>query len=96
MVKDSIINIRISKDVKENAQKVVKELGYKNLSIFIRDYINELVSYNNKSFSELEQLEEILKTKLSDPNLPMMKKFSIRNNLNVINQFKEILNGTVR
>lgn len=92
MSKDAIINIRISKDVKESAQKVVKELGYKNLSCFIREFINEIVDLDKKNISELELLEEILNTRLNDPGLSMMKKFSIRSNLNVINQFKEILN----
>lgn len=91
MAKDSIVNFRIDGNLKENAQELVKKLGYKNLSSFLRDYIEELSKLNNKNFSELQLLEEIYNSKLNDPSLSTFEKFSIKNKINTIKEFKSFL-----
>lgn len=91
MAKDSIVNFRIDGDLKENAQQLVKKLGYKNLSSFLREYIEELSNLNNKNFSELQLLEEIYNSKLIDPSLSTFEKFSIKNKINTIKEFKIFL-----
>ena len=91
MAKDSIVNFRIDGDLKENAQQLVKKLGYKSLSSFLRDYIEELSKLNNKNFSELQLLEEIYNSKLNDPALSTFEKFSIKNKINTIKEFKSFL-----
>lgn len=91
MAKDSVVNFRIDGDLKENAQELVKKLGYKNLSSFLRDYIEELSQLNNKNFSELQLLEDIYNSKLNDPGLSVFEKFSIKNKINTIKEFKAFL-----
>lgn len=91
MAKDSVVNFRIDGDLKENAQELVKKLGYKNLSSFLRDYIEELSQLNNKNFSELQLLEDIYNSKLNVPGLSVFEKFSIKNKINTIKEFKAFL-----
>lgn len=90
MSKDVLINFRISSDEREKVKELVEKLGYKNLSSFLREYLQELSSLNDKNFSELETLEKIYNEKLSlaaDPK----QRFFIKSNLNLINQFKDLL-----
>lgn len=90
MCKDVLINFRISSEDRENAKELVQKLGYKNLSAFLREYLQELSNLNNKNISELELLEEIYNNKLfvaADPG----ERFFIKRNLNLIKQFKEVI-----
>lgn len=93
MCKNSVINFRINSDLKDNAQQLVKKLGYKNLSSFLREYIEELSNLNDKNFSELELLEELYNSKLNDPSLSSFEKFSIKNKINTIKEFKSLLDN---
>lgn len=95
MAKDSVVNFRIDSDLKENAQELVKKLGYKNLSTFLREYIEELSNLNNKNFSELKLLEEIYNSKLNDSSLSTFEKFSIKNKINTIKEFKSFLESEI-
>ena len=90
MCKDSVVNFRINSDLKNNAQNLVKKLGYKNLSSFLREYIEDLSNFYNKDISELDYLEEFYNTKLNSSNDPGEKYF-IKRNISMIKQFKEIL-----
>lgn len=93
MSKDSIVNFRISSDLKNNAQELVKKLGFKNLSSFLRDYIEELANLNNKNSSELELLEQIYKSKLNDPAISIFEKHSIKTKINTIKEFKDLIDN---
>ena len=95
MCKDSLIKFRVSSQDKEDAQVLIEKLGYKNLSSFFRDYLDSLLELNNKNFSELEFLEEIYKSKLNDPSLDIYKKYSLKSKLNLIKEFKEVIESEV-
>lgn len=91
MCKNSIINIRVSADEKENANIIASKLGYKNLSNFFRDYIKNLdVTFNdNRSLgfnsALLKYQSELLETK--DP----YKKYIISQKINLLNSIKNDL-----
>lgn len=93
MSKDSIIRFRVSSEDKDNAQKLIENLGYKNLSSFFRDYLDTLLELNNKNSSELDILLNIYKDKLNDPDLNSFKKHQIKSKLNLINEFKDLLDN---
>lgn len=91
MSKDVLINFRISSDDRENAKKLVKKLGYNNLSSFLREYLEDLSSLSNKNYSELEILEDFYKSKFDDPNLSHFEIYNIKSKLSTIKEFKEFL-----
>lgn len=95
MSKDSIIRFRVSSYDKDNAQELIEKLGYKNLSTFFRDYLDSLLELNHKNFSELELLEQYYNQMLNDPNTNSYKKFSLKSKLNLINEFKNIIDKEV-
>lgn len=95
MSKDSIIRFRVSSEDKDNAQVLIEKLGYKNLSSFFRDYLNSLLELNHKNHSELELLEEYYNSLLNDPNINSYNKFSLKSKLNLINEFKNIIDKEV-
>lgn len=90
MSKDVLINFRISSDDRENAKELVKKLGYKNLSSFLREYLEDLSSLYNNNSRELDLLEELYKSKLSSTR-DAKEKFFINNRLNLIKEFKQLL-----
>lgn len=90
MSKDVLINFRISEEDRENAKVLVKKLGYKNLSSFLREYLEELSSLYNHTSKELDLLEELYKSKLSSTR-DAKEKFFINNRLNLIKEFKQLL-----
>lgn len=90
MSKDVLINFRISEKDREIAKDLVKKLGYKNLSSFLREYLEELSSLYNHKSKELDLLEEFYKSKLEDLRNPR-EKFVINNRLNLIKEFKQLL-----
>lgn len=94
MCKDVLINFRISSEDRENAKELVKKLGYKNLSSFLREYLEELSSLSNHSSKELDLLEEFYKTKLLN-NKDLKERFIINNRLNLIKEFKHLLESEV-
>ena len=91
MSKDSLIRFRVSSDDKDNAQYLIEKLGYKNLSTFFRDYLNSLLELNNKNISELELLERYYNSMLTDPSINSHNKFSLKSKLNLIKEFKNIV-----
>lgn len=90
MCKDGLIKFRVSNEDKEKAQVIIENLGYKNLSSFFRDYLNELLEFNNKSISELEFLESFYKEQLSSSRNPG-DSFFIKRKLSFIREFKEVI-----
>ena len=94
MSKDVLINFRISSDDRETAKELVKKLGYKNLSSFLREYLEDLSSLYKNNSRELDLLEELYKSKLSNTR-DAKEKFFINNRLNLIKEFKYLLESEV-
>lgn len=90
MTKNDLIKFRVSSKEKEDAQFLIEKLGYKNLSSFFRDYLNELLEFNNKDISELEFLETFYQEQLSSSRNPG-ESFFIKRKLSLIKEFKEVI-----
>ena len=64
-MKNELIKVRVSEEEKEKVNLLVKILGYKNVSEFIRNYINEMYEIYEETtmdgFTLLEFLHEYRK-----------------------------------
>ena len=92
MSKTSNIIIRVSEEEKERAVEVSEFLGYKNLSQFFRNYVNEIYELINpveKGFNFDTIIKDLQEQYEKEKGY---NRFSLQTKINTLKQIKELYN----